>query len=346
MRAGTSPSAGADDLQAFATRLQLVLQSAPFGDSPPSATPPYSATQLSEWARARVLRNTGERLPTLEELEAAWRGTLLSLEAFSRSRLELSLALLSAQLEELQHKRRATAEIYHGSSPRAVVPNLERLMLRHGADALNEQLRELPPAPAIPAALSKHSLPMEEASAILAPVKRLAQRESGWRGLLQTEIAASTGADPLHCLAGLPGGEVSDGSPTLFGDGAVRGEVSTALQSGSAVFPDTADERHVQLQVRLVCSSPGPQLIEGLVVDEAELTNALPPQFSTLATREVHFSPPILLKGQGSYMRYTLKLPASQDEDRAPQYRVQNVRMRPPRASFMSGEVVSVPRTS
>ena len=125
--------------------------------------------------------------------------------------------------------------------------------------------------------------------------------------------------------------------------GALAGQAADAMRrvcAGGGGDLGVEQVAPARLQVRLVCSSPGPRLIEALVIDEVGLTEALPPHLSFLATRDVYFKPPILLRGPGSFMCYTLNLPASQDEAAAPRYRLSDVTSRAP---AKLGEIVIVP---
>lgn len=237
-----------------AAALNRMCAAAPFGDAPSASEPPYSAKQLLAWGQSLVLaRDDGmwddgmddicapqfaaSRLPSSAELQIATNDTLLLIEAFNRSRLE-------QQLSSLQH---ATSDSASSQSlVSSLAPHIKDLMLRHGHEAIAQQLRALPSPNG-----NASSIPSTEAvDALFAPLSRFACRVASWQQLLCQEGVPNVVASQMRAL----------GKRSLYAWPCpqcpwLTGSICTSLQTGDCVSLATAlassPTMHVQLEVRL-----------------------------------------------------------------------------------------------
>jgi hypothetical protein len=303
--------------------LRDACAAAPFGDARPSLKAPYSAEQLQTWASSS--KTSAYRLPTVEELILLTRATVLHIATHNRERLAHHLhALISSEISLIL------------SAP----PWLAKLSGRYGSQSLLHQLDEL-------AQPTLHDEPWD-VSAIFAPLNRLAAREHSWRSLIAlvrkadsagaallsfAEPAASQGSRRvLHNLEGVIESTLHQhgACPTFSAHDAALSMalIDPRCHRRDHVMDDDA-AFHVQVRVRLTCTAGGPVSVRRITIAEdlgaENERSVLEADIVDIAKRDVEFMPPVRLNGPGSFLLYSLKLPATANEVHAPSFRLSAV---------------------
>jgi hypothetical protein len=289
---------------------------APFGDARPSLQAPYSAEQLRAWASS--CKSSTYRLPTVGELVILTRATVLHIAAVNR--------------ERLAHRLNALTSIEASLNP----PGhswLASLLGRYGSQSLLHQLDEIPR----PVLHDEHLSP--NVSAIFAPLNRLAGREHSWRSLIalvrkakcagatlpsfKAPVASQASRRVMHNLEGIIDSTLHQGTCQTF---AAAGTTRImALTCRNHISDDNA-AFHLQIRVRLTCTAGGPVSVSRITIAEdvgaVEELSAFEAHFVDIAKCDVEFVPPVRLNGPGSFLLYSLKMPAAANEVRAPSFRL------------------------
>lgn len=232
--------------------LHEALGAVPYGDVPPMTDkPPMSVGQLLEWGDKFTRGEESQKPPPQEQVFMRWTShTLTCLAEVNKTRAGLKLRTLSDAIK-------------HSPPDSRWLP--PHLLLRHGPDALLQQLHTLSPAVVAPN-LSDFDGWLRS----VARLKQLSDKTSGWEKLLGTPSSSSSSPDhdraPVHPMAEPP--------PALNGNGGVcchcRGLIGDLAvhQKDGAASPGGTESKHWQVLVSLRNVARAPRTVSRLVVAE------------------------------------------------------------------------------
>ena len=319
--------------------LHKSLGAVPYGDVPPMTDkPPMSVVQLLEWGDKYTRGEESEKAPPQEQVFMRWTShTLTCLAEVNKTRAGLKLRTLSDAIKQ--------------SPPdsRWLPPHL---LLRHGPDALLQQLHMLPPA-VVASNLSDFDGWLRSA----ASLKQLSHKISGWEKLLGLPSDSAPDQD------GVPSQPMAEPPPALNGSGSAcchsRGLMPnklTVIQKSGAATQGGTESHHWQVLVSVRNVARAPRTVSRLVVAEepprpptaASIAPKQPKETEAgqeddgddderaaertqllrwLCSRQFDFKPPVELKaggffGGGGEIECLFKVPKADDNPRAPCFAV------------------------
>ena len=237
--------------------LHAALGAMPYGDVPPMTDkPPMSVEQLLAWGDKFTRgEESSHKAPPVEQVFMRWTShTLTCLADVNKTRADIRLRALSDGIKQ---------------SPPDSSWLPSHLLLRHGPDALLQQLHMLPPA-VVAANLSDFDGWKRSA----ASLEQLSNKITGWEKLLGVPSSSSSSSSSSPDHTSVPTQPMAEPPPALNGSGGgcchcrgLIGDLAVSQKDGAAT-PGGTESKHWQILVSVRNVARAPRTVSRLVVAE------------------------------------------------------------------------------